>query len=125
MFCGKCGSKCDDDAKFCTNCGATIERAQPKASQPGAAGPGSPQPSAKGEGNGKNKKRIAGIIAAAAVVMGIVFAVVNIRGGRGYEETVEKFCDITFKTNWEAKDVEEYFELMPERMLEILMIVNE
>ncbi len=34
MFCPYCGTKIDDDSKFCTNCGAKVEGAIPNQAQP-------------------------------------------------------------------------------------------
>ena len=33
MFCTKCGTKHDDDARFCTNCGSAVNLPQPSQNQ--------------------------------------------------------------------------------------------
>jgi|GEM_PF-5685544 len=46
MFCGRCGSKLDDDAAFCTKCGARTETA----AQPAGRQGGTPDDAARGMG---------------------------------------------------------------------------
>ncbi len=135
MFCGKCGFKCDDDATFCTNCGAKVGSVQPggNAQAAGGAQPtgnvqagGSARPARRNRGNGKeggsNRNRKVGIAAVAiAAVCFIVAAVkiVTMFGGGGYEEPVEKLFEVISKADSGVLDVETYLEMFPKQIIEI------
>lgn len=136
MFCGKCGFKCDDDAVFCTNCGAKVGGVQPAGntqSVGSARSAGSTQPARRDRGNGKedgrnrnedgsNRNRKVGIAAVAiAAVCFIVAAVkiVTMFGGGGYEEPVEKLFEVISKADSGVLDVETYLEMFPKQIIEI------
>lgn len=100
MFCGKCGTKNDDDATFCTGCGAKLNGAQVvKNSTPVAVNP-----------NDKNRK--VGMIAVAVIAVIVIALIISLFGGRSYKATVEKFVNAQFDA-----DAEAIFELIPEKMI--------
>lgn len=123
MFCGKCGFKCDDNAMFCTNCGAKIGGAQPagSAQSVGNAQPvGSSEPAGRdgGSGNegGSNRNRRVGIAAVAiAAVCFIVAAVkiVTMFGGGGYEEPIDRFFAILTG----SEKIDTFTELVPKKLI--------
>lgn len=101
MFCGKCGSKNTDDAEFCTNCGAKLNKTtQSKVSAVSITGQ-----------NEKNRK--VGMIAVAVAAVLVVLLGVFLFGGRSYKATIEKFVDAQFDA-----DAKAIFDLMPEKMID-------
>lgn len=147
MFCGKCGFKCDDDAVFCTNCGAKVGGVQPvgntqsvgsaqsaDSAQPvGNAQPvGSARPARRNRDNGKeggrnrnedgsNRNRKVGILAVAIVAVCFIVAaikIVTMFGGGGYEEPVEKFFEVISKADSGVIDIETYLEMYPKKIIE-------
>lgn len=123
MFCGKCGFKCDDNAMFCTNCGAKIGGAQPAGSaqsvgnaQPvGSSGPAGRDGGSGNEG-GSNRNRRVGIAAVAiAAVCFIVAAVkiVTMFGGGGYEEPIDRFFAILTG----SEKIDTFTELVPKKLI--------
>lgn len=101
MFCGKCGTKNDDNVEFCTNCGAKLNRAAPRRTRAMSAA----------SQNDKNRK--VGMIAVAVAAVIVVILGVFLFGGRGYKATIEKFVDAQFDA-----DAEAIFELLPEKMID-------
>lgn len=101
MFCGKCGAKNADNAEFCTNCGAKLNKSA------------STKMDAVSVSNQNDKNRKVGIIAVAVVVVLVVIIGIFLFGGRSYKSTVEKFVDAEFDANAEA-----IFDLMPEKMID-------
>lgn len=123
MFCGKCGFKCDDNAMFCTNCGAKIGGAQPAGSaqsvgnaQPvGSSGPAGRDGGSGNEG-GSNRNRRVGIAAVAiAAVCFIVAAIkiVTMFGGGGYEEPIDRFFAILTG----SEKIDTFTELVPKKLI--------
>ena len=79
MFCGKCGTKNDDSAVFCAECGARFENAQPATPE---------VPSSTKPGFTLNNRNI-GIIAVAAVaVIALIISCFFIFGGKSGPEGV-------------------------------------
>ena len=79
-FCGKCGSKCEDNTKFCQNCGAPLSEEAPKQSStvndPAGSTVKSPESGVSPNMNAANpntgaKKTTSGF-AVASLVLGIV-----------------------------------------------------
>lgn len=105
MFCGKCGTKNEDNVEFCTNCGAKLKilnKGDPI--QATTVAPVANQ-------NDKNRK--VGIIAVAVAAVLVVLLGVFLFGGRSYKATIEKFVDAQFDA-----DAEAIFDLMPEKMID-------
>lgn len=101
MFCGKCGTKNVDDAKFCTGCGEKLSGGEVVKTNT----------SINVVSNDKNRK--VGMIAVAIVVIIATGFVIAFFGGRSYKATIETFIDAQFKA-----DAEAIFELIPEEMIE-------
>lgn len=101
MFCGKCGTKNEDNVEFCTNCGVRLnKKIVPKSTAVPVA-------------NQNDKNRKVGIIAVAIAAVIVVILGVNLFGGRSYKATIEKFVDAQFDANAEA-----IFDLMPQKMID-------
>lgn len=136
MFCGKCGFRCDDDAVFCTNCGAKVGGVQQAgntqsvgSAQPvGNAQPvDSARPARRNRDNGKeggrnrneggsNRNRRVGIAAVAiAAVCFIVAAIkiVTMFGGGGYEEPIDRFFAILTG----SEKIDTFTELVPKKLI--------
>ena len=104
MFCGKCGAKNQDNAEFCSNCGAKLN----KAVKPNTAAVSLP---------GKNdKNRKVGIIAVAAAAVVIILLGIFLFGGRSYKATIKKYINATFDA-----DGEELFSLIPDKMVDYML----
>lgn len=104
MFCGKCGTQNADNAEFCTNCGAKLNKSAP-AKTAAVSIPSQ---------NDKNRK--VGMIAVAAVAVVVIILGVVLFGGRSYKATVEKFVDAQFDA-----DAEVIFDLLPENMIDYML----
>lgn len=126
MFCGKCGFKCDDNAMFCTNCGAKVGGAQPDGNTQAAdsAQPaGNVQPVGRGGANGNNgnsgnsnRNRKVGIAAVAIVAVVFIVAaikIVTMFGGGGYEEPIDRFFAILTG----SEKIDTFTELIPKKMI--------
>lgn len=101
MFCGKCGTKNEDNVEFCTNCGARLNKATSK------------RATAVSVTSQNDKNRKVGMIAVAVAAVVVIILGVVLFGGRSYKATVEKFVDAQFDANAEA-----IFDLMPEKMID-------
>lgn len=110
MYCGKCGAKNEPGAAFCGSCGAPLGAERPGTA---AAAEVAPKP-AVGQSASKNKK--IGIIAAAAVVIALVFAVFSLFGGRSDKAVAEQLFDAVL-----AQDEEALMDLIPKDMLNTVM----
>lgn len=82
MFCGKCGTKNDDNTKFCTNCGAKLNEK--------VFVPQKPVMTPRDGGDAKNSK--VGMIAVAVIVVAVVLVGFLLFGGRSANATVKKFA---------------------------------
>lgn len=104
MFCGKCGTKNADNAKFCANCGAQL-------------GNRVPVNTASVSMSGQNdKNRMIGMIAAGVIVVLVVIFAIFLFGGRSYKSTIKKYVDAQFDT-----DAEAIFDLMPDKMIDYML----
>ncbi len=104
MFCGKCGTKNDDDAMFCAECGAKINEGQVSESNTTvAAAP-------------NNKNRKVGMIAVAVIVAIVIVAGFAMFGGRSYKATAEKFVNASMEA-----DAEAIIDLMPDEVIDYII----
>ena len=107
MFCGKCGEKNEDNAKFCVKCGEKFNNSQmekndvPKVNLPGSA-------------NDKNRK--VGIAAVAIVLILVICVIGTALGGRSYKKTASQFIDAVF--NADAKTM---INLIPKSMVKSMV----
>ena len=112
MFCGKCGTKNDDDSRFCIECGNPIGGAQPV--------PGGSYAPAGGYSQKRSVNVLAVIIAVAALLgMSIVGCLcLFVFGGRGndYEDVVNQYIEASF-----TADAEAIFDLLPKDVIEYAM----
>lgn len=104
MFCGKCGTKNQDNAEFCTNCGTKLNK-NIKTNATIVSLPSQ---------NDKNRK--VGIIAVAVAVVVIIILGIFLFGGRSYKATIQKYVNATFDA-----DAEEMFNLVPEDMIDYML----
>lgn len=104
MFCGKCGAENQDNAEFCSNCGAKLN----KVVKPNTAAVSLP------DKNNKNRK--VGIIAVAAAAVVIIILGIFLFGGRSYKATIKKYINATFDA-----DGEELFSLIPDKMVDYML----
>lgn len=101
MFCGKCGAKNSDDAKFCLSCGEQLQGSGVKKA-------------AK-----KNHHRLIGIVAVLLVAAIVLVSGLGLFGGRSAEETAEQVMEAL-----EALDLTMLYELYPERIQEWMVESN-
>lgn len=99
MFCGKCGTKNEDNAEFCRNCGSKLKNST-TITMPIQ----------------DDKNRKVGMIAVAVAAVLIILLGIFLFGGRSYKSTIKKFVDAQFDGNAEA-----LFDLMPEKMIDYAM----
>lgn len=130
MFCGKCGTRNDDNADFCCNCGARLDKpvtagapfaGAPMSGAPMAGAPRVTVPGAAAAAGPNGKNRNIGIIAVAGaavvvVVILIVVLAVTVFGGRSDKETVNKFCDAVL-----AGDARGILDLVPDKVMDYAM----
>lgn len=76
MYCGKCGTQLDDNAKFCKNCGEKVHGADVPMPVPG-----------------KKNHRLIGIIAVVLVAAIIILSAVNLFGGRSATDTADALLE--------------------------------
>lgn len=104
MFCGKCGAENQDNAEFCTNCGAKLNKGvKTNATTVSLSSQ-----------NDKNRK--VGIIAVAVAAVVIIILGIFLFGGRSYKATIQKYVNATFDA-----DAEEMFNLIPEDMIDYML----
>lgn len=101
MFCGKCGAKNDDGAKFCSCCGESIQIGGTK------------------KAASKPNHRLIGIIAVVLVAAIVLVSGIGLSGGRSAEETAEQAIAAL-----EALDLTMLYELYPEQIQEWLIESN-
>ena len=104
MFCGKCGAKNDDNAEFCTSCGAKLNKYVPGAEKTVPVTYKS------------DKKRRGGMIAALIAVAAVILLGVVMFGGRSYKATIKKYADASFDA-----DAKAIFDLIPEKVVDYEM----
>lgn len=104
MFCGKCGTENNDNAAFCSNCGAKLKQSSPAST---AASPLSAS---------NNKNRKIGIIAAAAALVVIIILGTALFGGRSYKSTIDTYVTAQFDA-----DAEAVFKLIPDKMMDYML----
>lgn len=100
MFCGKCGAKNTDNAEFCANCGAKLNKST------------STRTAAVSLVTQNDKNRKVGMIAVVVVVVLVIILGVVLFGGRSYKATVKNFVDATFDA-----DAKAIVDLMPEEVI--------
>lgn len=96
MFCGKCGTKNEDNAEFCRNCGSKLKNSTTITIP-----------------TQDDKNRKIGMIAVAVAAVVIIILGIFLFGGRSYKSTVKKFVNAQFDGNAEA-----IFDLLPKKMLD-------
>ena len=130
MFCGKCGTRNDDNAYFCCNCAARLDKpvtagapfaGAPMSGTPMAGAPRVTVPGAAAAAGPNGKNRNIGIIAVAGaavvvVVILIVVLAVTVFGGRSDKETVNKFCDAML--DGDARGI---LDLVPDKVMDYAM----
>ena len=98
MFCGKCGKENNDDAVFCTECGAPLNGNQPLLQEEAAK---------MADGASTKNRKIGVIAVAAAAVLVIAFGML-LFGGRSYKKTVNQYVNASFEA-----DAKTIFKLIP------------
>jgi len=98
MYCGKCGAKNEDNAKFCVNCGEMIHS------------------SVTAKVPRKSNHRFIGIIAVALVVAIILLSGIKLFGGRSAENTATQMLNALA-----ALDLVQLFNLYPEPVQEMMI----
>lgn len=108
-FCGKCGSKNTDDAKFCGSCGAMLGENPITEKVPLVAECD----------NGRKRKVgiIVGVTITAMVIIAICAVWVGNRG-RSYKETVDQMV-VNLFNDW--CDTEALFELIPDEVIDYML----
>lgn len=96
MFCGKCGTKNEDNAEFCRNCGAKLKNSTITTMS-----------------TQDDKNRKVGMIAVAIAAVAIIILGIFLFGGRSYKSTVKKFVDAQFDGNAEV-----IFDLLPKKIID-------
>lgn len=104
-FCGKCGAKNDDGARYCVKCGAELKMV----SNTSKLMPVSKMPVAD-----RNKK--IGMLAVAAAVIIVVALAVFLFGGRSYKSTIKQYVENQFDG-----DVKALFELIPDDVIDYVL----
>lgn len=98
MYCGKCGAKNEDSAKFCANCGEMI---------PGSGASKTP---------GKRNHRIIGIIAVVLVAAIVILSGFALFGGRSATDTAAAMLEALTEF-----DLVQAYNLYPKPVQEILI----
>lgn len=98
MFCGKCGKENNDDAVFCTECGAPLNGNQPLPQEEAAK---------MADGASTKNRKIGVIAVVAAAVLVIAFGML-LFGGRSYKKTVNQYVNASFEA-----DAKTIFKLIP------------
>lgn len=91
MFCGKCGTKNDDNATFCVKCGEKLSNNQSAKSNSII------QLNSKASTSAKNKK--VGIVSVLIFAVLLIIAVFSLLGGRNYKETAKQFVAAIFEAD--------------------------
>jgi hypothetical protein len=105
MFCGQCGTKNEDGAEFCTNCGAKLLTDIDIKD-------GNTVPTQ--DANALHRK--IGIIAVAVVAVLVVILGCSLFGGRSDTATVKKYLTARY-----SGDAEAVFDLMPKKMVNYVL----
>lgn len=101
MYCGSCGTKNEDDAVVCANCGAPLGAQNEQADRtPSSAAPHMTAQGAASQttvfGGKMSRDRLVGIVAVAVVVILVLVLIRNVFGGRSYETVAEKYISATY-----------------------------
>ena len=110
MFCGKCGERLDDNAKFCTKCGNLVnenskaEQVKPETEK------------YKKIVNGNSKNKTVGVIVVAIVVLVLLSGGFLLFGGRSYKKTVKEYVNAQFDCSQDS--IKKIAKLFPEGMWE-------
>lgn len=121
MFCSKCGIKLEEGAKFCPECGATVENQKSGNTIEGVSGvyvdnTTPPVENVVTKTNGVNNKSIRNIIIGVVIVAVIgFFGYKFLLGGSSssYEAPIE-----TLVTGIEDKDIDAIFSVIPDEIFE-------
>lgn len=127
MFCGNCGTKTADTAKFCPSCGASMQpiNVQPvdvqSANEPvGTAGypvMNNNQGMKKAAGDGSKKKKIMIIAAVIVAVLAVWFLFFRDKGGASsYKEAVKIYIDASMSES--RAETEKIFDVFPKELLD-------
>lgn len=110
MFCGKCGEKLNDNAKFCPKCGNPV-------SGNDGVGQGNVETEKYKEiVNGNKKNKTVGMIAVAITVLVVVVGGFWLFSGRSYKKTVKEY--VNAQVNFPKSFSKKIKELLPEGMWE-------
>lgn len=104
MFCGKCGAKNENNAKFCTECGAILNGVNMQEDLS----------SVTTDLNDKNRK--VGMIAVFIIALVGVVMIWLLFGGRSYKAAIEQYFDATFEA-----DAEAIMDLLPEELMDYIL----
>lgn len=108
MFCRKCGTKNDDNAKFCVNCGERFISSQPVNREPVMQ--------ANPSGSVKVRNRKVGKQAVVIVAILVVVAAFLLLGGRSYKKTANQFIDALFYA-----DANTIVNLLPDKVVNYMV----
>ena len=111
MFCGKCGAKNADSARFCTKCGAKLN--------PGEVPSHNPSVHAGSADQNEANRRV-GMIATAVAAVLVVFLCLALFGGRSYKATVNTY--VKASTGLKAKPI---LSLLPDQIIDYAVEVEE
>ena len=105
MFCGKCGHENEEDAVFCTECGARLDGGA------SAAFIGAETAAVNVSADAKNRK--IGMIAVAAAAIVLIAFGTFVFGGRSYKKTIALLVKYTYEPDIEAV----YDKLIPSKVI--------
>ena len=108
MFCGFCGTQNEENAVFCTGCGAKLNG--------GESGSVASPVETKPKGKNNHVVKIAITVVAVIVVLAALIFVGRSLTSRGPEATVKQYLDAYIKS-----DVNKMFKLFPEDLIEYAM----
>lgn len=110
MFCGKCGEKLEDNARFCPKCGNAV------GGNEGAAQVSQEAEKYKEMVNGNKKNKTVGMIAVAIIALVVIAGAFWLFGGRSYKKTVKEYVNAQF--NFSEDSVRKIVKLFPEGVWE-------
>ncbi len=104
-FCGKCGAKNNDGARYCVKCGAPLKNVSEITKG---------QTSSEIQVTDRNKK--IGMLAVALAAVAVVIFAVFLFGGRSYKSTIKQYVENQFDGNAKA-----LFKLIPDDMVDYML----